>query len=67
MGAIRLSAGVAGVGGVAAFTDLELGPALERLSGKRLKPNHVYRNLKDRRTGIEASPERVEPRQNRVR
>ena len=67
VGAIRLSAGGAGAGGVAAFTDLELGPALERLSGKRLTPNHVYRNLNDRRTGIEASPERIETRQVRVR
>ena len=67
VGAIRLSAGGAGAGGVAGFTDLELGSALERLSGKRLTPNHVYRNLKDRRTGIEASPERVETRQIRVR
>lgn len=65
VGALKIGTNTGG-GGVKAFTELEFDKAVERLSGKRLTPNHIYRNLKAQQTGMEVSPERIETRQVRV-
>lgn len=66
VGAVDLGRG-SRVGGVSGLTDLELEPTLERLSGKRLTPNHVHRDFEGRRTRMEVSPERVETREVEIR
>lgn len=65
VGAVKLS-GNAGVGGITAYTDLELSRVLKRLSDTRVTPNHVFRVLDNQQTGMEIGPERIETRQVRV-
>ena len=54
-------------GGNTGFAALEFDNVVERLSGERLTPNHIYRNLNDQQTGIEISVGRIETDQVRVR
>jgi len=65
VGAVSISRGGAAAG-IKGFTDLELDKTIDRLSGQRLTPNHVYRNMNSQQTGLEISSERIETRQVRI-
>ena len=66
IGVINITSSM-GTGTLSGYTDLELEPTLDRLSGKRITPVHVWRDLSSQQTGIEAAPERIETRQVRAR
>lgn len=65
VGAIDVTGG-AGMEALSASTPLELREVLERLSGERITPAHVFRDVRGQLTGIRFGPEQVLTRQVRV-
>lgn len=65
VGAIELTGG-AGMEALSGSTPLELNEVLDRLSGERITPAHVFRDVRGQITGIRFGPEQVLTRQVRA-
>jgi len=65
VGAVDITGG-AGMEALSASIPLELYEVLERLSGERITPSHVFRDVRGQLTGLRFGPEQVLNRQVRV-